>query len=201
MYLPKLREIKEALTSFFTPPYTSKFPKAGYEAPKEFRGKPKFNKDFCVGCGTCAQVCPTQAIEIIDDKSTKTRTLRLDYGSCMYCGQCEEKCITKKGITLSSEYSLSVMDKNADEMFESIDRELVMCDICGEAFATREHLNWIKDKISYKAYAHPNLFIETQRQIFDSIPKSSVKDRIRREDQIKEVCPKCRHKIVVADEF
>jgi hypothetical protein len=33
------------------------------------------------------------------------------------------------------------------------------------------------------------------------MPLVSTKDKIRREDQIKMVCPKCRYRIVSIDEF
>jgi hypothetical protein len=33
------------------------------------------------------------------------------------------------------------------------------------------------------------------------VEPSYSKSRIRREDYIKEVCPKCRQKVVIADEF
>jgi hydrogenase-4 component H len=58
MYLPKIRELKEALTSLFTKPYTTKFPEQPFTAREEYRGKPRYNPVFCIGCGTCAQVCP-----------------------------------------------------------------------------------------------------------------------------------------------
>jgi len=65
MMLPKLREIKEALTSFFSPPYTTKYPAGPAAAFPSYRGLPKYDKDNCVGCGTCAQVCPSLAIQVL----------------------------------------------------------------------------------------------------------------------------------------
>ncbi|MCX6151282.1 MAG: 4Fe-4S binding protein [Ignavibacteriales bacterium] len=200
MYLPKVREIKEALNSFFTKPYTTKFPAVAYKAPVQFRGYPKYYKEYCVGCGTCAQVCPPAAIKIVDDKNTLTRTLCIDYCSCINCGQCEEKCITQKGIKLSNNYSMAVTSTTAPEVFETLEKEIVYCEICGEIIACRDHLLWIKERLGAKAFAHPNFLLEMQRQFFDS-ETSVSKSKIRREDYIKEVCPKCRHTVVVADEF
>ena len=68
MFLPKLREIKEALTSFFSAPYTTKFPAKPDTESESYRGMPRYNEEVCVGCGTCVQVCPSKAIELIDDK-------------------------------------------------------------------------------------------------------------------------------------
>jgi formate hydrogenlyase subunit 6/NADH:ubiquinone oxidoreductase subunit I len=200
MYLPKLRELKEALTSFFTAPYTTKFPATPYEPSAEYRGFPKYNPEYCIGCGTCAQVCPSNAIKIYDDKISATRKLEVEYLSCIHCGQCNEKCITEKGIAPSLEYAFPVFDTKAPEVFESIEKELVVCECCGEIIACRDHLGWIKDRLGAKAYAHPNFMLYTQEKFFGLDP-SNPKERLRREDYMKYVCARCRQKIVVADEF
>jgi hydrogenase-4 component H len=201
MIWPKIREVKEALTSFFTKPYTSKFPAKAFEGDEGYRGFPKYFEEDCIGCGACAQVCPGTAIEMVDDVENKKRTLTVNYFSCMTCGQCEENCTTGKGIKNQyTLYSFSSPDKNDSTHFHSIEKELVLCESCGAVIACRDHLLYIKQKLGAKAFSHPNFLLETQRQFMD-VPKSEIKEHLRREDYIKEVCPKCRHKIVVKDEF
>ncbi len=200
MFLPKLREIKEALTSFFSAPYTTKFPSKPDTESGSYRGMPRYDEATCVGCGTCAQVCPSQAIEIADDLPGRTRILRVDYGSCIQCGQCQEKCITETGIQNTNFYSLAVSDLKAPEVFETVQKELALCECCGEVVACRDHLKWIKERLGAKAYAHPNLLLRFQEDFSDPAT-SKVKSRIRREDQIKFTCGRCRQKVVVADEF
>lgn len=200
MHLPKVREIKEALTSFFSAPYTTKYPAGPAASFPSYRGLPKYDKDHCVGCGTCAQVCPSLAIQAADDLGAKVRRLRVDYGSCIQCGQCQEKCITGKGIVNTNAYSLSLADVSAPEAFEQVEKELVVCECCGAVIACRDHLLWIKERLGAKAYGHPNLLLATQR-ILTEVEPSKPKSRLRREDQIKDACAKCRQTIVTLDEF
>ena len=80
MRYPKLRELKEAIKALIVGPYTSKFPKEPSLPFPRFRGKPQYYKDDCVGCGACAEVCPSQTIEVTEDMRQKVRklTLRLE---------------------------------------------------------------------------------------------------------------------------
>jgi formate hydrogenlyase subunit 6/NADH:ubiquinone oxidoreductase subunit I len=200
MYLPKIRELKEALTSLFTRPYTTRFPLENFTPADEYRGKPRYNEEYCIGCGTCVQVCPATAIEMADDIPGLKRIFRINYGSCINCGQCEENCITGKGIKLTNEYSFAALDKNESSLIEEISRDIVICEMCGKVIAASKHLEWIKDRIGIKAFAHPNFLIEMQKE-FTEVDPVSAKSRVRREDQMMEVCPGCRHKIITEDEF
>jgi formate hydrogenlyase subunit 6/NADH:ubiquinone oxidoreductase subunit I len=200
MILPKVREIKEALVSLFSAPYTTRFPAQPDTESKRYRGMPRYDKQYCVGCGACAQVCPSLAIKMTDDPILRVRTLRVDYGSCIQCGQCEEKCITAKGIANTNFYSPAVGDVEAPEVFETVEKELVLCEGCGEIIACRDHLGWISLRLGAKAYAHPGFLLLTQAEFADVQPPTP-KESIRREDQIKTVCAKCRQRIVTADEF
>jgi len=200
MMWPKLREIREALTSFFSAPFTTRYPAGPKAAFPSYRGFPRFSPDDCVGCAACAQVCPSQAIEVVDDPARRIRRLRIDFGSCIQCGQCGEKCITGRGVANTNEYTLAVSDLKAPEVYETIEKSLILCECCGQIIGCRDHLDWIKDRLGAEAYAHPNFLLSAQEQ-WDHPPASRPKSRLRREDQIKYACARCRQRIVCADEF
>lgn len=47
---------------------------------------PSIDLDKCVGCGTCARICTTLAITMVDRKP------QVDLDLCMGCGNCEQRC-------------------------------------------------------------------------------------------------------------
>jgi NAD-dependent dihydropyrimidine dehydrogenase PreA subunit len=48
---------------------------------------PEVDEDACTGCGTCVDNCPSEVIEIVDDKA---KIVNPD--DCVDCGACEENC-------------------------------------------------------------------------------------------------------------
>ncbi|HBA56200.1 MAG: 4Fe-4S binding protein [Syntrophorhabdus aromaticivorans] len=47
---------------------------------------PIVDKELCLGCGNCVEVCPPQAISLKDDKAC----IEQDY--CEECGFCVAEC-------------------------------------------------------------------------------------------------------------
>lgn len=46
----------------------------------------KVDLEKCTGCGTCKDVCPVEAIELINDKA------QVNEDECVDCGTCVEEC-------------------------------------------------------------------------------------------------------------
>ena len=44
------------------------------------------DKEKCVGCGVCVNICPQEAISMVDDKA------KIDAHKCVDCGRCAQVC-------------------------------------------------------------------------------------------------------------
>ncbi len=199
MRYPKLRELKEAVVSLVTPAYTSKFPYQPHVPYENFRGKPVVDDDNCVGCETCANVCPPSAITFTDDKETGIRTIKRDYGLCIFCGQCEEHCITKKGVKLSDKiFDLAVFDRNKNIEFQ--EKELLICESCGAIITTREHLHFMHRKLGPKAFSSIldlNMLNQKLRLAEGQDITVEITDTLKRKDMFNVICPNCLRQVLV----
>jgi hydrogenase-4 component H len=199
MKYPKLREIKEAVTSLVTPAYTSPFPKKPHIPFKNFRGRPVVADENCLGCETCANVCPAQAITCNDDKEKKIRIIRRDYSKCIFCGQCQEHCITGKGVKLSDTiYDLAVFDRK--DNIEYQEKDLLICENCKSVITTREHLMYMHRKLGPRAFSSIlNLNILNQKLKLADEQDTSVEisDELKRKDMFNIICPNCLRMVLV----
>jgi len=195
MRKPKIREIIEAVKSLVTGPYTTKYPFKPHIPPKKFRGKPEFFEEGCVGCTACAQVCPSKAIDFEDNiKNTPPkRKFILHYDICNFCGQCQLYCITQEGIKLSNKFELALF--NRSEAVEKVEKELALCEVCGEAAGCKSHLDWLAKKLGPMAYSNPTLFLSRLKELSlaDENVTEIVKD-LTRADRMKILCAQCRRK-------
>ncbi|MFC1755656.1 4Fe-4S dicluster domain-containing protein, partial [Thermoproteota archaeon] len=197
---PKLRELKEAIIALVKGPYTSAFPKNGHTPHKNFRGQPKFNKDGCVGCLGCENICPVEAIAHKDALGGDPKRSMIHYtDTCIFCGMCEAVCITKEGIALSNDWELSFFDRKDSQ--ESIDKELLLCEICGSTIGCKDHISWIARELGELAYSNPTLYMSRLKKlgIADADVKSAL-DISSRSDRMKIVCARCRRKTTLTTE-
>jgi formate hydrogenlyase subunit 6/NADH:ubiquinone oxidoreductase subunit I len=195
--LPKLRELKEAVTAVISPRFTTQFPAKPCEVPEKYRGKPEFDLDSCIGCGACVNACPTpECLSMVDDLKANPPVRRIThrYDTCIFCGNCEANCTTKTGIQLSRKWDLATL--NRQETIETHEFELQMCEKCGAMIGTKKHLVWLYEKLGPLAYTNPALLIaksgelHTKPQDIQQLPKSGR--AVETSDFMRILCPKCK---------
>ncbi len=55
--------------------------------------RPWFDRASCVACGACVEICPADALGLVDDaKGAEGRSVRVDHGACIRCYCCHEVC-------------------------------------------------------------------------------------------------------------
>jgi len=81
------------------------------ETPPDFRGKPTYDREKCIGCRMCIKVCPTGAIEFIPE----TRKVKIFLARCAFCSQCVDACPVKC-LCMSGEFLLSDYDKYSENL-------------------------------------------------------------------------------------
>jgi hydrogenase-4 component H len=198
---PKLRELKEAVRAVIVGPVTTKYPFEPHTPPEGFRGKPEFDEDECIGCGACAEVCPSLSISVLDTPHSDPprRRLELRYDKCVFCGQCELNCTTEKGVQLSKEFDLAGLDRS--EFVESIEHDLVICEVCGAIVGTPKHLRWVAEKLGAKTYANPTLMVLADGSMKLAPPDAGRpgEPALPRSDMMRVMCPACRRTSVIRE--
>lgn len=96
--------LKLFLKSLQTGIVTTDYPyKQSVPAPG-FRGLPEWQKQGCVQCGRCAELCPTKAIELHNGKGDWF--WQVEAKKCIFCGLCIDVC-QGGAISHSTNYELA----------------------------------------------------------------------------------------------
>jgi hydrogenase-4 component H len=134
-------KIKEAVICFSNVRVTFPYPFAPRIPEDGFRGKLEIDEKKCIGCGGCANVCPSRLIRFFDDGE---RTLMKFYiERCTYCARCAEVC-PEKAITMTKEFETAT--NNKEDLL--IEQEIYMatCQRCGRCFETDNIIDRIPTK-------------------------------------------------------
>jgi len=187
------RILKQAVLAAFSPAFTTKFPAEPFEPQESFRGRPRYHADGCIGCGACAQVCPSKCIDVIDDleSSPPKRVLVQHFDACIMCGQCERYCPTREGIRMSTDWDTAGF--RPEDFEERVEKELVMCEVCDEVLAPADQLAWLADRLGPLAFANPTLSMYSGMQLgYVERGVKSDSETTLRQDRMAMQCPKCR---------
>ena len=75
-------------------------------------------KDRCIGCGQCAEVCPDQAISLVEDRPV-TET-----DKCKLCGRCVDACMARAREIIGRQMTVS-------EVMAEVEQDIIFYDQSG----------------------------------------------------------------------
>jgi len=121
----------KAVNYLFKKPRTLRYPFESKEPALRYRGFHLNDWEKCTGCGNCADICPNEAIEMVEipeiepKPGEKNERPKLDYGRCCFCGLCVDIC-PAGSLRLSRDYFHIHFDTNTFTFFpkdEKTDKE------------------------------------------------------------------------------
>lgn len=125
---------------------THKYPFEPYAVSANFRGKPAYIFDLCIGCAACGIACPSNAITVAFNESQSKLIWEFDCGRCIFCGRCDEVCPTG-AIRLSEEFELAVkFDKSA--LIQRGELDTHYCSACQKPFTAKRLIQYSLECLS-----------------------------------------------------
>lgn len=137
-----MSKLKEAKVCFSAGRVTLPYPAQMQPLPPNFRGRPMFDANKCIGCAGCANNCPAREILIVDI-CQEIRVLKYLGRRCTYCGRCAEVC-PEKAITMSDQFE-SATDEIGDVQ-QRLELFMSTCQRCGRCFKEASPLEALKMK-------------------------------------------------------
>jgi Ni,Fe-hydrogenase III small subunit/ferredoxin len=87
---------------------TADYPRISPHVAEQFRGCPEFDFEAWSDARPAAEACPTGAIALRD--SDGTRQVTVDYGRCIFCGECEQ--VSADGaVRMTRRFELAASDR------------------------------------------------------------------------------------------
>ncbi len=100
-------------------PNTILYPEEKMEMAEDFRGELGLVMERCVGCESCARVCPNKCLDMMLDgtgEGVNKWMPALDMAQCMFCGLCVEVC-PSTALHMTNRYETATTDRN-DKIFK-----------------------------------------------------------------------------------
>jgi Ni,Fe-hydrogenase III small subunit/formate hydrogenlyase subunit 6/NADH:ubiquinone oxidoreductase subunit I len=87
---------------------TANYPRIAPRLAEQFRGCPEFDFEAWSDARPAAEACPTGAIAVRDNDSV--RQVTVDYGRCIYCGECAEAS-ADGAVRMTQQFELAATDR------------------------------------------------------------------------------------------
>ncbi len=156
----------KSIEQLFKKPHTIKFPEEKKEISPIYRGFHINDRDKCIGCGNCRDICPVNAINMVEIKELKNKVKpgeeperpAIDYGRCCFCALCVDICPTS-AMNLSQDH---IMVEPTLEKFNFVSDESRM-----------DRISWTADKeeslVDFDRYEMPIEKPEKRVKTFDEM--------------------------------
>lgn len=95
--------------TFATGIVTTRYPDAPATLSENFRGRPDFDFEAWRDARPATEVCPSGAIAVEDRDNT--RTVTVDYGRCVFCGQCAD--VSDGAVRVTRDFELAATHRAA----------------------------------------------------------------------------------------
>lgn len=118
----------KAIRYLFRKPQTLRYPFELKEPALRYRGFHLNDWEMCTGCGNCADICPNDAVTMVEipeiepGPGRKNERPKLDYGRCCFCGLCVDICPTGS-LRLSRDYFHIHFDTNTFTFLPTDEKE------------------------------------------------------------------------------
>ena len=145
------------------------------QIPATFRGHPQVDQSKCIGCGACANVCPAQAIEILDHEAE--REIRFTHQDCIFCATCQDVC-PSQAVALDSTAAPWFGGKDASQSIARI--ALQKCLACGTPRIPSEQVRWSSQKIDETLRMDPAVRTQLLRSIAGKLDTQPAKPGAKR---------------------
>ena len=172
----------KAVNYLFKKPRTLRYPFEPKEPALRYRGFHLNDWEKCTGCGNCADICPNEAIEMVEipelksrpEQGMKNERPKLDYGRCCFCGLCIDIC-PAGSLRLSRDYFHIHFDTNTFAFFpkdEKTDKE---------HFLGSEHYSILKASLTHRKENYEGFVSDLDHSLFEpqrvSMPEVSPEER------------------------
>ena len=142
MFKHTISELKEALVCLQAGQVTLPYPFQPHPVEETFRGRPVLDTHQCMGCGACANACPSRLISLTD--ANGKRSLHFDLARCTYCGNCSDAC-PQEALALSTQFETSTA--NPDDLAIHAEFILLTCRDCGAVVGTQREVDVVREKL------------------------------------------------------
>lgn len=143
-------------------------------------------KSNCTGCGSCFNICPTSAIEMVENEQGFIEP-RIDEKKCINCGLCKNKCPSinsiktekiKETYAATSKNNETVLKSSSGGIFSEIANYVIENNGCVFGAAFDENLQvkhiLIEKKEEISKLRGSNIYKVTQVQ-HTRLPKKNLK--------------------------